>query len=305
MSAVRVGKNTYAIDPLIWDVPGFTSVYLLVGETMALVDSGSARSATTIIGEIRSLGYDPKDVNKIILSHIHFDHGSGAGKLLEWMPSAIVYVHQNGYKHLVDPSRLTQSAKKVFGTLIDEWYGGFSRVPEERIIQVKDCDVIELGFERNLRVIETQGHAKHGICLYDSSIRGLFTGDEAGMYFPECDVVIPTTPPPDFDPDLNMRTVAGLKALNADMLLFAHHLVTPASSRILDRYSEMVKHWKHIIASHRHQSFDTVVCALREETRAILKPLEHNQKLVSWILEHHIPMCVKGYIHYFQVAEIR
>ena len=302
MDAVQVAKNTYAIDPVIFGIEKFTSVYLLVGDTLALVDSGSPKSTTIILNGIRSLGYDPKDVTKIILSHIHFDHGSGAGALLNYLPQAMVYVHGKGYNHLVNPSRLTKSARAVFGTLIDEWYGDFSPVPPEKIISLKDNDSIELGTERSLTVIESQGHAKHEICLYDSSVRGIFTGDEAGVYFPECDVIIPTSPPPDFNPDLNVRSISRLKSLNPELLFFAHYLTAESANSVLERYVAVLEAWNDIVVEglRRQAGLDDIVRLLRAEVQDMLKPIEHRKELFTWILDHHIPMCVRGYVHHFQ-----
>jgi glyoxylase-like metal-dependent hydrolase (beta-lactamase superfamily II) len=302
MNPFRVAENTFALDPLVFGLEGFTSVYVLAGKTLALVDSGSPKSTTTIIDGIRACGYDPKDVSKIILSHIHFDHGSGAGALLPHFPQAMVYVHENGHKHLTDPSRLTKSAKKVFGSLIDEWYGDFRRVPAERVVILRDGDRIDLGGERILTVIETPGHAKHQLCIYDPVLGGIFTGDEAGVYFPEIDAIIPTSPPPDFDPDVNTRSVRRLLDLNPERVLFAHYLTAPSAMDVLRRYIGVVEDWKKIVAEgmDRELDFEGIVQLIRTEAYKTLKPLEQRKNLFSWIFNHHIPMCVKGYVHYFK-----
>jgi glyoxylase-like metal-dependent hydrolase (beta-lactamase superfamily II) len=296
----KVAEDTYAIDPALFDIREFTSVYLLVGDSLTLIDSGSPKSAPLILNGIQSLGYSPKDVTRIILSHIHFDHGSGAGELLKFMPRAIVYVHHKGYKHLIDPSRLTASAERVFGKMIEEWYGGFAPIPKEKIISGNDGDIIDLGGNRKLKVLATSGHARHEICLYDPAIGGLFAGDEAGIYFPYGPAIIPTSPPPDFDPDQNIKTIKQLQALKPEMLLFAHYLTTKAVDKTLRASMDALASWKEIVGEGLREGldFDAIVNSLRTQTIKALEFIKNREDLLSWIMDYHIPMCASGYINY-------
>jgi Zn-dependent hydrolases, including glyoxylases len=307
MNINKVAENTYAVDAGVFGVRGFTSVYLLVGDTLALIDSGSPKSTPLILESINSLGYNPKDVTKIILSHIHFDHGSGAGELLKFMPQASVYAHYSGCKHLIDPSRLTISAKKVFGKKIEEWYGWFAFVPKERIVPINDGDIIELGANHKLRVLETSGHAKHEICLYDPASGGLFVGDEAGIYFPEASAIIPASPPPDFDPDHNIETIKRLQALRPEQLFFAHYLTTKVVDETLRAYIDILSSWKKIVegALNERLDFDAIVNSLIIHAAKVLKGIERREDLHAFIRDHHIPMCANGYIHYFKKITFR
>ncbi|MFH0812329.1 MAG: MBL fold metallo-hydrolase [Pseudomonadota bacterium] len=301
MHYYKVADNTYVIDPMVFGIREFTSVYLLVNDTLTLIDSGSPKSAPLVLDAIRSLGFRPNDVSRIILSHIHFDHASGAGELVKHMPRAKVYVHHKGYQHLIDPSRLTGSAQKVFGTMIDEWYGKFAAVPKERIVTVDDGDTIELGNGRKLRILATPGHAKHEICLYDSDTGSLFTGDEAGIYLPYGPVLIPTTPPPDFDPDRNIETIRRLQALKPTALFFAHYSGTKAVDETLECAMNTLASWKEIVGNALHQviPFDTITERLKSQTAQKLSWLKGREDVKEWIMNHHIPMCARGYIHYF------
>jgi glyoxylase-like metal-dependent hydrolase (beta-lactamase superfamily II) len=307
MSTIKVAEHTFAIDPVLWGIQGHTSIYLLVGETLALIDSGAPKAITLILKSINSLGYNPKDVTKIILSHIHFDHGSGAGELLKFMPQASVYVHYNGCKHLIDPSRLTRSAKMIFGKKVEEWYGWFAPVPKERIVPVNDGDIIDLGANYKLKVLATSGHAKHGICLYDPASGGLFVGDEAGVYFPEIPAIIPASPPPDFDPAHNIETIKRLQALRPKQLFFAHYLTTKLADETLRAYIDLLNSWKKIVedALNERIGFDAIVNSLKINLAKVLKDIERHEALHSWIMDYHIPACASGYIHYFKKINFR
>ena len=302
MNIQKVAEGTYAIDPVIFGIQEFTSVYLLIGDTLALIDSGSPKSAPLILNGIRALGYRPEDVSWIILSHIHFDHASGAGELLKFMPQARVYVHYKGYNHILDPSRLTASAKRVFGDMIDKWYGGFTPVPKEKAISGNDGEIINLGRNRKLKVLATSGHAKHGICLYDPTIGGLFTGDEAGVYFPSGPAIIPTSPPPDFDPDHNLKTIKKLQDLKPKMLLFAHYSVTKAVDKTLKIYMDTLISWKEAVKEgiQKGFNFDEIVKVLKSHATKTLDCIKDREDLFSWIMSYHIPMCAEGYIYYLK-----
>ena len=47
---------------------------------------------------------------RILLTHIHFDHAGATGALVRRWPDVEVWVHERGAPHLIDPSRLTASA---------------------------------------------------------------------------------------------------------------------------------------------------------------------------------------------------
>jgi glyoxylase-like metal-dependent hydrolase (beta-lactamase superfamily II) len=297
----KVAEDTYIIDPEVFDIKNFTCVYVLASDSLTLVDSGSPKSVPLILNGLKSLGFTPEDVTRIIISHLHFDHASGAGELLSYMPQAKVYVHPAGYDHLVDPSRLIKSAKKVFGKMIDIWYGGFAPVDKNKIVPVDEGDIIDLGNSRQLKVYATPGHAKHGICLYDTFLDGLFTGDETGVYIPDSRSVIPTTPPPDFDPEVNMESIKRLRAINPGMLLFSHYKTTKNVDKFFAKSMELLSRWKKIVKNgiDNNLDFEKIVTILRTDTEAELGPKRNNQKAISWLMEYHIPMCAKGYLHYF------
>ena len=57
------------------------------------------------------------------MTHIHLDHAGGVGDVARAFPNATVYVHEKGARHLVDPTRLIDSASRVYGPLLDSLYG--------------------------------------------------------------------------------------------------------------------------------------------------------------------------------------
>ncbi|MDY6969299.1 MAG: MBL fold metallo-hydrolase [Spirochaetota bacterium] len=301
MGDEKVTESIYQIDAEVFKIPNFTSAYLIVGEKLALVESGPANSAPRILEGIRGFGFDPADISYIIITHIHLDHGGGAGTLLKDMPKAKIVVHEKGAKHMIDPSKLVNSSKMVFGDLIDEWYGEVLPVDKEKVMPVKDNDIIDLGKGQKLRMIDSPGHAVHHICIYSEKDKGLFTGDAAGVYIPQIDAVVPTTPPPEFDPDINMRTMKDFLKLDLKRLLFSHFGSVEEVEKTLNISIDLLSKWKGIVEGMKSE--DITIEKISEKFVADTKKIIGNgvgaETLTKWVLDHHIPMCAAGYYRYF------
>src|SRR5439155_3818562 len=85
------------------------------------------------------------DIDALVVSHIHLDHAGGAGFLLPDMPRAKVYVHERGFKHLVDPSKLVASAHQALNDDEANLFGTMRPIPPDRLVAVKDQDRLDLG----------------------------------------------------------------------------------------------------------------------------------------------------------------
>ena len=298
----KITDTIYLIDAKVFGIPEFTSVYLIEGEKLALIESGPTKSAPLIIEGIKGFGFDPGDISYIIVTHIHLDHGGGAGTLLKEMPGAKVVVHERGAKHMIDPSKLVNSSKRVFGDFIDKWYGEVLPIEEDRIMPVKDGEMIDLGKGQRLRMIDSPGHATHHICVYSEKDKGLFTGDAAGVYFPVPKVIIPTTPPPEFDPDINVNTIKGFMELDVDLLLFSHFGPAGKVDKALNAGIDWLMKWKDAVSTMMSDdvSIEKITERFREDTRKELGSDKGMEPLYRWVMEHHIPMCAGGYLNYFK-----
>lgn len=93
----------YRVAPHVWQVGGNDDVcvYLLdTGEGLILLDTGYRASFYLMLNEIWKLGYDPRDIKKILLSHWHWDHVNGARYLHEmsgcevWLSKEDEVMHQ-------------------------------------------------------------------------------------------------------------------------------------------------------------------------------------------------------------------
>ena len=99
-----------------------------------IVDPGPA---VTIPHVLEQLGPD-FEPRAILLTHIHLDHAGGTGTLLARFPGTPVYVHEAGARHVIDPSRLWNSAIRIYGEerMLELW-GETLPVPEEVVTTLR------------------------------------------------------------------------------------------------------------------------------------------------------------------------
>lgn len=201
------------IDLLHLGRPGAVGAHLLGGDV--IVDPGAER---TIDRVIEALGDTVP--RAVLLTHVHFDHAGGAGALVRRYPEIEVWVHEIGAPHMVDPTWLVASARRVWGEYFDQLWGEVIPVPEASIRVVRDGDVIG-----DWEVAYTPGHARHHVAYLHRPTRTAFTGDVSGIRI-DGGPAFPPTPPPDIDPPAWHVSLDRVAAWNPARLAYAHYGVT-------------------------------------------------------------------------------
>jgi len=217
---------------------------------------------------LAALGIAPDDLATVVVTHIHLDHAGGVGDIASMFPSAEVVVHQKGARHLADPARLMASARTVYGDALDVLFGELTAVPAARLRALEDVGVVDLGDGRRLESYYSPGHAKHHVGLLDSLSGDLYVGDAAGVYIPETGDLRPATPPPDFDLEVALASIAKFAALDPSRLLFSHYGPVSAVSETLERSAEEISVWVSETRAARAAGMDLdhAVAAVREKT---------------------------------------
>ncbi len=246
-----LGTDVFEIDTRMSGYAGITAGYLIRGDRPCLVETGTARSAETVIGALEHLGVGAADLATIVVTHIHLDHAGGVGDLSRYFPQATVVVHERGARHLVDPARLVASARRIYGPAMDTLFGELLPTPSERVVSLGDVGTIDLGGGRRLDAFYAPGHASHHVGLVDNVSGDLYTGDAAGIYIPETDDLQPTTPPPDFDLDLALRSMSAMADRAATRLLFSHFGPVTDVSGALERSAEELRVWVSAVRGAR------------------------------------------------------
>jgi glyoxylase-like metal-dependent hydrolase (beta-lactamase superfamily II) len=164
---------------------------------VALIDPGPTSTLHALESGLHAHGYRLKDVKAVLLTHIHLDHAGASGTLVERLPGVPVYVHERGGRHLADPTKLMESATRLYGDKMDCLWGEMRPVPHDRLRVLTGGERLELA-GRTLEVAYTPGHASHHVSYLDHTTGVAYVGDTAGIRRVR-DFVLAPTPPPDID----------------------------------------------------------------------------------------------------------
>lgn len=245
------------IDAFMHDKVHNLSCYFLPGPRPTLVEPGPESSLDTVIAALEAKGVGAGDLAWIVVTHVHLDHGGGAGKLAARFPNATVVVHAEGARHLHSPERLVASATRVYGEdNMAKMWGSMLPVPSDRLRAVDEGDTIDLGGGRHLEVLYTPGHAKHLMCLVDSATGGVFVGDAVGITLPGSHLVRPTVPPPDIVPELIVHQLERLQARGVSSINFAHFGIDHDVDEMLDQAIRRVHRWDSVVGAAMTEGLD-------------------------------------------------
>src|SRR5436305_4834817 len=162
--------------------------------------------------------------------------GAGApGVLVREHPGLQVHVSEVGAPHLVDPSRLERSARRLYGDDFDRLWGELAPVPEVNVHVVG-------GETLGLASFPTPGHASHHVCYLDRE-GTLYAGDAAGVRIQPSEFVLPPTPPPEVDLEAWQRTLDELERLAPERLALIHFGVFEDVERHLAELRRRLLEW--------------------------------------------------------------
>jgi glyoxylase-like metal-dependent hydrolase (beta-lactamase superfamily II) len=210
---------------------------LETNDGIVLFDTGPESTFDNVIVDLGKAGFALNDVRHVFISHIHFDH---AGAAWRFSKTATVYVHPRGAAHLIDPTKLVESATRIFGDDMQRLWGRIAPVPAGRVKILEDNEVVRVSpFE--IRAIATPGHASHHHVYHWED--DVFGGDIAGVRIGH-GPPIPPFVPPELHVESWRESIAKIRALNAANLYLPHFgkIAGPVSEH-LDLVDERVARW--------------------------------------------------------------
>jgi len=209
--------------------PRFDAAFLVVDNgRAAYIETGPNSAVPRLLAALEVAGLDRSAVDYVIPTHVHLDHAGGSGLLMSELPNAQMLIHPRGARHMIDPTVLMEGVRAVYGTdVANRDYGELVPVPEERVTTTSDGMVVTLG-GRQLRFMDTPGHAKHHNCIWDEVSRGWFTGDTFGIAYPELytpngPYVVPATAPVQFDQVALHKSIKRLLAYRPTQMYLTHY----------------------------------------------------------------------------------
>jgi glyoxylase-like metal-dependent hydrolase (beta-lactamase superfamily II) len=224
-----------------------------------IVDPGPSTCVETLLDALG--GTVPR---ALLLTHIHLDHAGATGVLARRFPELAVYVHERGVPHLIDPSKLLESAARLYGDDMERLWGEVAPVPEDRIRPLSGGETVE-----GLEVAYTPGHASHHVCYFDHEAGVAYVGDMGGVRIPPHDFTLAPTPPPDVDVEAWLDALHTIAAWNPRELRLTHFgPVTDVEDQLHRVRAALLERAE----AARFAEGDTVARAIEEEVRFRVDP---------------------------------
>jgi glyoxylase-like metal-dependent hydrolase (beta-lactamase superfamily II) len=210
-----------------------------------LIDPGPESCLSTLLEAVGQ-----RTPRVLLLTHIHLDHAGASGALVQRWPDLEVYVHGRGAAHLIDPSRLMESARRLYGEDMDRLWGGMTPVPETNLRVLEGGErVLGDAFE----VAYTPGHASHHVSyLHDGTA---FVGDVGGVRIPPSSMTIPPTPPPDVDIEAWHRSIELVSGWLPQRLAMTHFGLSEDADGQLAQVGRRLDQWARQVPGQDMETF--------------------------------------------------
>ncbi len=210
-----------------------------------LIDPGPSSCLDTLLAALD--GIRPR---ALLLTHIHLDHAGASGSLVRRFPDLEVYVHRRGAPHLIDPSRLLESATRLYREDMDRLWGEMVPVPEAN---VRILDGGESLFGGSIEVAYTPGHASHHVSYLHEGTA--YVGDVGGVRIIDGGPTIPPTPPPDIDVEAWHDSIARVAEWQPRRLAMTHFGASERVEAQLREVSERLDEWVERVRAQDRESF--------------------------------------------------
>jgi len=225
----------------------------------ALFDCGPTTSVAFLKAGLAERGLDLTDVRHLLLSHIHLDHAGAAGVLVREHPWLQVHVSAIGAPHLVDPSKLEASARRLYGAAFDRLWGELAPVPAQNVHVVGNRVL-------GLDCFPTPGHASHHVS-YLAEDGTLYAGDATGVRIPPGSFVLPPCPPPEVDLEAWEHTLDEIAARAPGRLALIHFGAFDDVEDHLAALRQVLRHWSERVEDGMDEQ--TFVAAARFDVEQV------------------------------------
>jgi glyoxylase-like metal-dependent hydrolase (beta-lactamase superfamily II) len=222
-----------------------------------VVDPGPESTMDTLLDALGD-----EQPRALLLTHIHFDHAGAAGALVRHWPDLEVWVHEAGARHLVDPTRLVASAKRLYGDEFERLWGEVVPIAARNLRVLSGGESLD-GWD----VAYTPGHARHHVSYRHAGSGWVFAGDTAGVRLAAGELLLAPTPPPDFDLAAWLGSIDTIAAWEPQTLAITHFGDYRDVAEHLARLREALHHWSEVAA---RTDRDGYAAALRAELAARL-----------------------------------
>ena len=245
VEVINIAKGIDVVDSGYYS-QDFAAIYLLrQNSKVAIIETGTNYSVPVVENALMKSGLTLLDVSYVVPTHVHLDHAGGAGELMRQCVNARLVVHPRGARHLIDPSKLVAGAMAVYGEeKFKEYYGEIIPIDANRVTEADDNFILDFD-GRELRFIDTPGHARHHFCIWDKVTKSMFTGDTFGISYRDLDYqdevyILPSTSPVQFDPEALIKSINRIMEFEPERVCLTHFSAIKPTQKILNQLSNSI-----------------------------------------------------------------
>ncbi len=209
-----------------------------------LFETGPHSTFPNLERELAKHDVQVSDIKHVFVTHIHFDHAGAAWALAKH--GAKVYVHPFGARHLQNPEKLYNSAKRIYQDMMDTLWGKMEIIAPELIHETQHEEVFEVG-GMQIKALHTPGHAVHHIAWQIGD--AIITGDVAGVKI-NAGMIVPPCPPPDINIEDWLNSIAILRAAQPAAFYLTHFGKITNTEEHLDKLTFILKDWANWMRPH-------------------------------------------------------
>jgi len=255
----KFNNNTWLLDAAYKNLDGSRvrgghAAYLIKSESNenCLINPGSQSGAFSVYKNLKKIGAWP--LNKIIITHSHWDHTQG-----------IIFFRERVEKDNVSPFEVYASEKAIpflndqsYNScfVVEEYYGAdYNNI--EGVIQLKNKEELQITDGFSLGIIETPGHMVDHISLFDQQNKTLFVGDTIGMSWYQ-DFFICNSNSKYWHKRDYFDSIEKMKSLELDFLCIAHFGVFTGEdiSKFIDNSISTYYKWMEIFDQYSNKLDD-------------------------------------------------
>lgn len=267
--------TVHTLDLQFQGIPGLIAAYVIeTSGGLVLIETGPGSTLEALRSGIRGLGLDETRVRHVFVTHIHLDHAGAVGWWAQ--QGAQVFCHPQAARHLIDPSKLIESARQIYTHRMDTLWGDMLPAPAERVTVLTDGESVIVG-DTTITAWDTPGHARHHHAFVIGN--ACFTGDVAGMRLQGTDYISVTAAPPQFDPVAYVASVDRLAAAGFQQLYLTHF------GGITDVAAHLSHYRQRILEVHEAVRRDHAAGLTPEQIRAQYQIREHALATAAGICE--------------------
>jgi glyoxylase-like metal-dependent hydrolase (beta-lactamase superfamily II) len=249
MHTITIDDHISAIDHEVFGFEGAGVSYVVRGESVALIETGTSLTVPATLAGLEKLGIAREAVEHIICTHVHMDHAGGAGYLARDLPRAVVYIHSMTGQHLVDPSRLMPSVRRAVGEETWPLHGDVLPLDPDRMRPAEELH-LDLGRDVILDALPTPGHSPDHVAFWDRRTGGMFIGDGTSLAMPRFQMDLPVAPPPAYNLEQHLATTAMLRTQDISRFYVTHTGVCEDVNYLLNVTEEKLHELDAIVREH-------------------------------------------------------